>query len=1067
MSKPYILFAVLCMFIPITILQAKDDDREYLSSIAEQGYEWLAKKEIRRLRASSDEQDRILALYLAAVQYEREGNREKAAEYFDTFIDRSEKCADQAIRAKRKEVLARTGVRNEADLIQYADAIGRLLLAKDPDMKELKKVQHAMRKKGKKIVDDRRETYERLRKENEGKLDPPSDALIKEAQSRLALARSLYYYSFGFKRTEESRRRELLKEALVQHLNDLDFMHGDTVISIPFFSGQCLWELGQYKKAVEMFRHCNRDIFLKPQFDLIRKPAYARITEGYFRTGNYSECVRQAASYLIDFPAKEDKESGIGQTVRLYMAQSLCEMEHEKYAELRDTIGMPQDRHSLARKMLIGIDTENGPCSEEARVFFSEKYGGWIGSILKGIRSCREKDYRKSVSLITRGLKQAVSERNISEHQRLAQEARARYFLGLSYYRMDMLLPAAVSFRGGALTCKKIYTEKNGGIGPEEKRWFLENIKSWQTAAGKYYKRTHSRLALEKYRKALAFYRDIRRSEGMPAGEEENINIMFAKILAQDSRYGEACTELDAIPCDSSVYPESLRLKGKYTWNLYIEQGKKDPELCKEALEYLNASRGLLLKAGPGKEEDIQRRIGDIDALVVLINYTQKEYSRLIQGIDDFWKNPPLNRKTRLAAGRYQISACTLAEADMADRKSAAGRLRNLAKGCALLERVQGEYRENRYAEDINGLRGKLGSAYVNILRRRGILSEEEKKMCREKAGELLHGFAVNASGPDAAQHVIAVSDILFEEIGNYKLAEDITAKAVFLLTEKTKGRYPPYDKSTKEKLERSRDRFFDRHEARGRWDRFVDRMYDGKDANGEKLSRKAFLAAARDRWPEKPYLYEKAYIWMSEALMFELGYAEEKRAELAAGRDSDRREEIDAFWEHLFSSYRERLLKDPGLCREIRGFLEDMMEKHRYQERLADCYFRNGKYRKALKVYSKLDEYYLHDIGIKSKTGRTYLNMARAEKDPAAQKKYADRARQEFIWIKQNSPVHAKEGRIEYYRAVFSIADCYAVTDRAAARRYLIEVDAHSPVTYPDRTYREKLLKQAEEFSD
>ena len=68
------LILAVCISITVSgILSAKDDDFAYSRSLTENGYLWLAEKELQRLQKSPHAQDRMLSLYVLAVRYEKEG----------------------------------------------------------------------------------------------------------------------------------------------------------------------------------------------------------------------------------------------------------------------------------------------------------------------------------------------------------------------------------------------------------------------------------------------------------------------------------------------------------------------------------------------------------------------------------------------------------------------------------------------------------------------------------------------------------------------------------------------------------------------------------------------------------------------------------------------------------------------------------------------------------------------------------------------------------------------------------------------------------------------------------
>jgi len=1047
----------------------KDDDFAFAKSLANKGYVWLAERELAKLEKSSDERERILRFVVAAEMYKRAGELKKMIDMYNKFLEASKTSADSQILAARREVEEKLWEKKQEALRRYINDIEEELHKDKPDEARLTKLRAAAQEIGKDLVDYRRRVFKDL-DEKASKLNVKEEVEIECAKSKLFLARSLYYYSFAFKGGDEVERRKILEEAH-NLLKELGFIY-ENVILIPYFDGLCLWELKRYKEAAVVFKKCNtRDYFLQKQaFYPIRKVAYQRTVQCYYKIREYRACAEEANNYLLDFPSEEDRRSYHGQVIRITLAKAISEMSAADYKELKEKCGWKKDQHAKAVEIAEAVEAEGGYKRWEAREFLRKQGRGYLRDIIEGVAQYHAKNYREAISFLQKGLKEAPSD--ISLDKKLTKLAQAWYYLGFAYYHLGMKLPAVIAFKEGTTRFMGLYKKHKKHLSDTQKQWYLENKKNWKTVAGLYYKDTRSQLAVDIFKEALISYAQGEGGE-KEVGKHANVYVNLAIILAQNEEYADALKELEQVGPDSPSYLKALRLKGKFTWALYRKEGKKDKELAKKAFAYFAKLRKLLTKeiaAVEDKEEKaslIDRR-AEVDAFVVAMMYGSKEYREVAESIDSFWKTPPRDDELAFATGRYQVYAAIRLGVDQKTKSEDALALHK--KAYTLLDMLRERYGEKFKDKTLKTVKA-LGFSFYNLSRRfRAEKNSEGEKACLDYSGKLLYDFVMHAGEGVDERYLIAVADILYKRLKDYARSEEVTRRILEIIKKRVEGRFDPYDPETKRKLEEMRDKLFDRDEARDRWNLLVDRMYDGKDKEGKQITRKQFKTFIREAWPEKigekPYMYEEGYVWLSEAVMLELGYPEEKRKKLAAQRDSDKAEDVEAFWKNLFDDYANTLRKDPTYLKQVYNYLDNAVLVNNYKERLADCYFHNGKYKEALALYRELDDYYIFEPSTKAKLGETFLAMARKTDDPKEKKELAEKARLVYLWIKKKSPKHTREGRIDHFKAVFKIAECYEVEGKLeAARHSLIMELKYGSVPYPSEEYERKLKNLIEEY--
>ena len=123
-----------------------------------------------------------------------------------------------------------------------------------------------------------------------------------------------------------------------------------------------------------------------------------------------------------------------------------------------------------------------------------------------------------------------------------------------------------------------------------------------------------------------------------------------------------------------------------------------------------------------------------------------------------------------------------------------------------------------------------------------------------------------------------------------------MTEKILSIFKGRLSNAYPPYDPATRKALDDMKAKLFDRVESRAAWEKLTDKMFDGKLKDGKPADRTYFQTVKKEYWEEQPYMYEEAYSFLSEAIMYELSLNKEEMAERVKLRDSDKGEEAEKF---------------------------------------------------------------------------------------------------------------------------------------------------------------------------
>lgn len=1051
------------------LLCAKDDDFAFAKSLANRGYFWIAEKELGKLAQSSDRNERILRYLVLAEVRKGQNKLPEMIECYNTFIEEAGKSSDPFIKKKKDEIQVKLYDVQEEALISYVNKIEGEFNKEKPDQDKLRTYRKEAKAIGAPILAFRRKTYKDLsEKMNKAGAVNDQNLEVELAKSNLFLARTLYYYSFAFKGGDEGQRRKLLKEARNKHLKNLMFNFGERVILVPFFNGMVLWELKKYKEAALSLHQCNaHSHFMVSRFDQIRKVAYTRAVEAYFKAKHYKACAEEAFSYLIDYPGEDDKKSYQGQVIRITLAKAVRYMTSADYREIQQKFNWKkEDKEEKAVELAQEIEAENSYKSAEAREFMRNSAKGWVRQIAEGVAQYHEKDYQKAVSALQKGLKDVPDD--IPMEQKLTKIAQAWYYLGFSYYHLDMKLPSVIAFKEGTTRFMKLFEDNKERLNETQKRWYLENRKNWKTSAGLYYRDTRSSLAVEIFKEALITF-----AQGEGRGEEgeesagRDIHLNLAIIMAKNEDYAQAVEELDKVDQGSASYSKALRLKGKFTWALFKKEGKNDLTVAEKAFGYFKKLGTLLRKeiasAEKEEKEELRNELAEADAFVIQMHYGMKQYEDIITGIESFWKNPPKSKDVAFSALRYQIYA--VIQMKTADTDKGIGkRYAYHMKAYKLIEKISG-FSDREYDEKKQKTLKGLGFSFFNLSRSLSSVSHKEKK---EKAlnvsGELLFEFIMNADESVDERILIAVADILYNRLKDYKRSEKVTERILAIFKTRIKGKFPPYDEETEKQLDEMKVRLFDREDARRTWELMSDRMHDGRrEKDNAQISREMFKTIRKEAWGdeigEKPYMYEDAYVRLSEAVMLELGYSERRREELAAQRDSEKAEESEKFWTDLISDYKDTVNRDPGDILSVQEFLDNAILANNYKDRLAQCYLKNGKHEEAYKLYKELDEYYMFEPVTKSRMADTLLKMARSTDNEDIRKEYAEKAKETYLWIKVHAPPQTLEGRKEHFDAAFKMAECWEVLGNPeAAKKYLEVLKKHGGVPFPNSEYREKL---------
>jgi len=1071
----HITAAVLGLVFAVSpgLLRAKDDDFEFAKSLAEKGYDWLAEEELENLANSANKRERILSFLVKAEMYKRQNKLPEMIAHYKKFSEEAESSTDPEIRGVKRDIDNKLWDLRQGALRSLINDIEAEFHKKKPDQEKLRDLRKKAAEIGKDIVEYRRKVYKELDEKMGKTVDAGQDFEVKWAQCKLFLARTLYYYSFAFKGSDESKRRTILEEAHKDFLNDLMFSYGETVILIPYFDGMVLWELKKHKEAAVSFKKCNgSDYFIgNEKFDPIRKVAYERTVRSFFMVKHYKSAAEEAFNYLLDFPSEKDKKSFQGQTVRITLAKAIWEMPPSSYKDIKDKFNWKKAQQDKAVQIAEEIESESGYKAAEARELLRNWGGGFLRDIIEGVAQYHEKDYQKAVSVLQKGLK-AVPE-SVSMDKKLTKVAQAWYYLGFSYYHLNMKLPAVIAFKEGTTRFMKLFKDNRNRLNETQKQWYLENRKNWKTMSGLYYRDNRSQLAVDIFKEALIAYSqdDIADKK---AGQFTNVNVNLSIIMAKNNEYREALKELEKVGPESSSYMKALRLKGKFTWALFKNEDKKDTKLTKKAFGYFKELKGIIKKEANSAVEAEDKKyyhneLAETDAFLVQMRYGIKQYEKIVNGIETFWKNPPQNRELAFSTARYQIYSVIQMKPD----ESKKGIEKNFSyhmKACALMEKIRREFPDKEFQENINNTVKALGFSFFNLSRKLDSADlAEQKKEALNRSGGLLYDFIMGAGKDVDERYLIAVADILFKRLKDFKRSEEVTKRILEIFQDRIADTFPPYSPETEKQLEGMKESLFDREDARNRWGLLIDRMVDRKK-EGKQITREMFKNIRREAWPEnigeKPYMYEEAYVWLSEAVMLELGYPEEKRKELAKQRDSEKGEAAEAFWKKLIHDYKESLNKDPKYLIQIHTFLDNAIFANNYKDRLAECYFANKKYEKAYKLYSELDDYYIFEPVTKAKMGETLLCIARSSKDPEKVKEYAVKAKNIYLWIKLHAPAHIPEGQKEHFDAAFKIAECYKVMgDPESAKRSLVNVRDFGTVQYPDQKYEEKLKALIAEY--
>jgi hypothetical protein len=811
---------------------------------------------------------------------------------------------------------------------------------------------------------------------------------------------------------------------------------------------------------------------------MIRKVAYERTVRAYYDIKHKKTAAEEALNYLLDFPGEKDKTSYIGQTIRLYLAKAVYEMLPSDYEDIKTRVSddKNQKKDNVSIKILEEIVAENGPRSWAAREELRKIGTGWFKYIVDGLAQYHEKDYKKAISSLQKGINDAPKDLPIEKQ--LTDLAQAWYYLGFSYFHRDMKLPSVICFKEGTTRFMKVYKDKRDTLPQAQKQWFLENRKNWKTIAGLYYRDTRSKLAIDIFKEALLAYAQVQGEQGEEdVGRNTDVHVNLAIIMAQNEEYKEALEELEKVGADSPSFAKSIRLKAKFYWAMYDAEKRKDKELVKKAFKLSNDFKSILKEQLAKATDDVEEKkylnnqLAEMDAFIISMFYFEKNYKEIIKGIDQFWKNPPADKEMAFRTGRYQIYACVLMEVDESKYEQLKVKMDNLFMAKKLLNTLKAKY--PGHDEDIHKTVKTIGFSFFNISRKLGVLNKaEDEKKCLNESGEMLYEFIMNAGEAVDESYLIAVADILYKRLKDYARSEEVTRRILEIFKARVGDHYPPYDKATQDKLAAMAEKLFDRNEARDRWALMIDRMYDGKGKKSqEQLSRKDFKTIKREFWGEhigeKPYMYEEAYKWLSEAVMYELGYTEKKKKELAAKRDSDDSRNSEAFWKDLFEDYNKTYHKDPKDLKELHAFLENTIFVNNYKERLGECYLHTEKFDKALNLFKELDDYYIFEPSTKRRVGSILIDMARKSDDDAKKKALAEEAKQIFLWIKVHAPADLEAGRIEHFEAVLRIAECYEVEGslEAAIRTLKSEID-YGTYQFP-RTgnYKEKMKKLIKEY--
>ncbi len=1063
MQKRIIYCVLIYVFFAIPAFSA-DDDIEFAQSLGEAGYNWLAEEELKKLEQSSDPIEKLRTLRVLSNFYNAQGDLVKRDRYLDEFIEKAKGVNNPQIQVELQQIMSQMWENKEETILSVINDLENLYSQDPPKTDVINKKRKDLEKVSGDLLKFREDTYKKLEAQ-EGEKAGDEDFQIKLDMAKYNLARALYLHSFAYKKSNEVKQKELLNKAINDYLSTLDFMYGSNVIVIPFYRANCLWELQQWGKAGEAYLKCI-DFNPDPRNETVRQQSYLRAVEAYYKTKQYKDVAQTAFGFQIEFPT--EKTSYKGQSVRYFLALALYNMTASDFKEVKEFLNLRNEREDEANKIMNDIIAENGPRSWDASEALA-KYGqGWQKHIQAGRISYINNDLDKAISSLQLGLKSAP--KDMDPKERLKVLAQAWYFLGFSYYKKNMLLPAIICFKEGTTRFMEDYKKYSERISEEDKQWFNSNSKNWQTISGIYYKDNKTELSLNVFKEALL-------GVGQIEGQDENlsamnINLVLAIILMRNDDYSGAIVELDKIDESSADYLTSLRLRAQAMWGQYKQEGEKSKELSDKAFslygEFLKKAKARL-KASDDEEEkaDLKKNMAKVNGMLVTMQFKIKEYQRIVDDIEAFWAAPPANKQIAASSILYQVYSIIKLPFKKDDPADTAAKKKYMLQGKDLIERLKRDYPDEK--DKLLKCLKALGFGFYNLSSRFGELkNEKEQQEALENSGILLHDFIMSAGDEVDEATLINVATIIYERLKDYKRSEEVTYRILQIFKERIAGQFDPYDPATKEELEKIKEEMFDRSESRTKWDQLIDRMYDNK----ETATRERFKNTKKEFWKteikELPYNYESAYVDLSEAILLELGMSPEDIKEREKLRDSKDADVAEKFWTDLFKEFQNATDKDPAPFIKLNQFFENSIVVNNYKARLVECYKHNGKLDEAFPIAEDLDNYFINEPNTKWTLAGLYLERAKVS-EGEERTKASDEAKNIYLWIKVHTP-NDPQGRKDHYEAVKKIAEIWDIKQMPeSAARTLQDALKYDPVPFPAgyedefKTLAAEYLKKAE----
>ncbi|MFH1708978.1 MAG: hypothetical protein ABIF71_13820 [Planctomycetota bacterium] len=1009
---------------------AKHDDIQFAISLNDAGYTWMALQELERMEQDGTVNEKALSLLVRGRIFEKQGDLRRRDQSFEAFLKAAAGSNDLLVKAEAEKIQGRTWDNKEQTLVKLANDIDNLLGDAGKDTARIKQLQSDARRTGDEILRYRRGITKGFdaRQVKDGQLTEPEQ--VESDRAEFALAQTLYYFSFAFKGDDEKTRKELLKEAK-DSLSTLAFLYEGQVILISFFAGMVGWETEDYNDAGLQFQKCI-DFEASPENRDVRRESYFRGTEAYYKIKRYKDCAETAFYYVarakVEFTGAGDRTDMRSQTIRLNLAQSLYFMEPADYEGIKTLFNFAGTREEEAIKIVIQIEAENGPRSKDARQRLAEWARGPVKYIAEGVEAFLRKEYDKAITALQKGLKEMPARLTVEE--RMSVVAKAWYYLGFAYYHQGMRLPAIICFKEGTTRFMQDFRERGERLSTEQKQWFLHNRDNWRSVASMYYRDTRSDLALDVFKEALIAYGQISTGEEEEGGK--NMNFLLGVILEQNEEYAEASIEFQKVPKTDPDYLRTRLHIAQCQWQKFIKDGEKDKRLADEAFKVFDevekAFKDQLAAATDAADKvEIELQLANLYGRKIPMLYKVEKYQQIIDDIDRFWQQPPKSKVTRALALRYQIMApIKIGTGD--DDAGLNRKVAHLLKGRALLETLKQEAPEDEY---IVKLMKNLGYTFFNYaVKGRGQeATAAAATQAMDAAGALLFDFVENAK--DVEDAVLRdAADILYDRVQDYVRSEKVTQKLLARYAPLVDGKYPPNDEATLKALDEIKVKMFDRAETRAVWEKFVDRMYDGKGKDGTLHDYVYFSGIKQEYWEEKPCNYEYALVQFSEAVMAELGLGPDARAKRAALRDSAKSDDERGFWTDLFKEFKTATNKDPQPLVDMVTFLKNRITVNNFKERLAKCCRNNNKPQEALAILEELDRYYIFLPDPKWALADVYLDLAKATGNADEKTSQAMKAKDLCVWIETYAPP-TDEGMLDYWKAVMAGADVWGFLEK------------------------------------